>query len=52
VYGFLDDDGTGCAGGATEGDFWVEGDGCSVVSVVDQEDVTGVELVFASKCPT
>jgi hypothetical protein len=51
VYGFLDDDGTGCAGGATEGDFWVDSDSCAEVTVTGQEDVTGVALTFASKCP-
>jgi hypothetical protein len=49
LYGFLDDDASGCAGGATTGDFWMNG--CLEVTVADQQDVTGANIQFASKCP-
>jgi hypothetical protein len=49
LFGFLDDDSSGCDGGATSGDFWPNG--CVEVTVTDQQDVTGANIHFASKCP-
>jgi len=48
AWGFLDDDGSGCDGGPTTGDFFLSG-GCVEVEVVGQADVTGVEIVFNAK---
>ena len=49
LYGFLDDDGSGCEGGVSNGDFYLA-DECVEVEVVDQQDVTGVLIKFNSKC--
>lgn len=49
LYGFLDDDGSGCDGDVTSGDFWEED--CIEVIVEDQTNVTGIEFIFWSKCP-
>jgi len=50
LWGFLDDDSSGCDGDITYGDFYLE-DGCLEVTVTDQADVTGIEVTFDSKCP-
>jgi len=47
-WGFLDDDGSGCDGGPTSGDFFLSG-GCVEVEVAGQQDVTGVQIVFNDK---
>ena len=49
LYGFLDDDGSGCEGGMTFGDFFLAAE-CVEVEVVGQQDVTGVQITFDSKC--
>ncbi len=49
LYGFLDDDGSGCEGGISNGDFFLAG-ACVEVVVVDQRDVEGVVVTFDSKC--
>jgi hypothetical protein len=50
LWGYLDDDGSGCDGEPTYGDFYLEG-ACVEVVVTDQEDVTGILVTFDSKCP-
>ena len=50
LWGFLDDDSSGCEGDVTYGDFYLAG-GCIEVTVTNQEDVTGVNVMFDSKCP-
>jgi len=50
LFGFLDDDDSGCAGGETTGDFFVSGD-CVEVVVSGQQDVSGVSITFDAKCP-
>ena len=48
LYGFLDDDESGCDGALTTGDFSLAA-GCIQVTVTNQQDVTGVSLVFDVK---
>ena len=50
LWGFLDDDSSGCEGDVTYGDFYLA-TGCVEVTVTDQADVTGLQVIFDSKCP-
>ena len=45
---FQDDDGSGCDGGASAGDFIILG-GCVEVVVTGQQDVTGLAITFDAK---
>ncbi|MBW2276416.1 MAG: hypothetical protein JRF63_02925 [Deltaproteobacteria bacterium] len=49
LYGFLDDDQSGCTGGTTTGDLWPAD--CIEITVSDQQDVSGADLLLVSKCP-
>jgi hypothetical protein len=48
LYGFLDDDESGCTGGLTTGDIYYVA-GCVAVTVSGGQDVTGVTLTFDGK---
>lgn len=49
LYGFLDDDDSGCEGDITAGDFYLAS-GCLEVTVAGQEDVEDVHVTFDGKC--